>query len=306
LGIGKGKANQMLGKSSVSILGVLIVLVAASGAGAVVRMPVFVSIAPQKYFVEKIGGDLVEIHTMVSPGASPATYEPKPRQMAALTKTKVYFAIGVPFENRWLPKIAVANPLMEVIHTEHGIVKIPMQTFHHSGSEKQHAKSSNPRRLDPHIWLSPKLVSIQAQHILNTFLRIDSLHGSIYTTKYHQFIGELEDLDAEIQQKLAGEKGRQFMIFHPSWGYFAHEYGLEQISVEMEGKDPKSAQLKALIQKAKSKGIKVIFVQRQLSAKSAKVVARAIGGRVAFLDPLAPNWADNLRTAASAIKSGLK
>ncbi len=288
------------------VLSVLIVLTTATGAGAVPRLPVFVSIAPQRYFVEKIGGDLVKIHTMVSPGASPATYEPKPRQMAALTKAKVYFAIGVPFENRWLQKFAAANPLMEVIHTDHGIVKIPMQTFHHSGFEKQHPKPSNQKRLDPHIWLSPKRVKIQAQHILNTFLRIDSFHRSIYITQYHQFIRELEDLDAEIQQKLAGEKGRQFMIFHPSWGYFAHEYGLEQISVEIEGKDPKSAQLKALIQQAKSKGIKVIFVQRQLSAKSAKVVARAIGGRVVFLDPLAPNWADNLRTAASAIKTGLK
>ncbi|MBC8463935.1 MAG: zinc ABC transporter substrate-binding protein [Deltaproteobacteria bacterium] len=288
------------------VLSVFMVLIAASDAGAVSRMPVFVSIAPQKYFVEKIGGDLVDIHTMVSPGASPATYEPKPRQMAALTKAKVYFAIGVPFENRWLPKIAAASPLMEVIHTDHGIVKIPMQPFHHRDSEKQHPKSSTPKRLDPHIWLSPKRVKIQAQHILNTFIRIDSLHRSIYITQYHQFIRELEDLDAEIQQKLAGEKGRQFMIFHPSWGYFAHEYGLEQIAVEIEGKDPKSAQLKALIQQAKSKGIKVIFMQRQFSAKSARMVARAIGGRVVFLDPLAPNWADNLRTTANAIKSGLK
>ncbi len=296
----------MLGKSSVNVLTAFMALMAATGAGAVTRMPVFVSIAPQTYFVEKIGGDLVEIHTMVSPGASPATYEPKPRQMVALTKAKVYFAIGVPFENRWLPKIAAANPLMEVIRTDYGIVKIPIQTFHHNGSEKQKPKPSNPKRLDPHIWLSPKRVKIQAQHILNTFLRIDSLHRSIYKTKYHQFIRELEDLDAEIQQKLAGEKGRQFMIFHPSWGYFANEYGLGQISVEIEGKDPKSAQLEALIQKAITKGIKVIFVQRQLSAKSAKVIAKAIGGRVAILDPLAPNWADNLRAAASAIKLGLK
>jgi len=281
-------------------------LFAASGAGAVTRIPVFVSIVPQKYFVEKIGGDLVDVHTMVSPGASPATYEPKPRQMAALTKAKVYFAIGVPFESRWLQKIAAANPLLEVIHTDRGTVKIPMQTFHHSGSGKQHPEPTSPKRLDPHIWLSPKRVKIQAQHILNTFVRIDSLHRSIYITRYDQFIRELEDLDTEIRKKLAGEKGRQFMVFHPSWGYFAHEYGLEQTAVEIEGKDPKSAQLKALIQQAKSKGIKVIFMQRQFSSKSAKVVARAIGGRVVFLDPLAPNWADNLRKTASAIKTGLK
>ncbi len=293
-------------KLSVNALSAIMVLIAATGAGAVTRMPVFVSIAPQRYFVEKIGGDLVKIHTMVSPGASPATYEPKPRQMAALTKAKVYFAIGIPFEKRWLQKIAAANPSMEVIPTDHGIVKIPLQTFPHNGSENKHSKPSNPKRLDPHIWLSPKRVKIQAKHILNTFLRIDSIHRSIYITQYHQFINELEELDAEIQQKLAGQKGRRFMIFHPSWGYFAHEYGLEQISVEIEGKDPKSAQLKALIRQAKSKGIKVIFAQRQFSAKSARVIAKAIGGRVVFLDPLAPNWADNLRAAASAIKSGLK
>ena len=114
-------------KLSVNALSAIMVLIAATGAGAVTRMPVFVSIAPQRYFVEKIGGDLVKIHTMVSPGASPATYEPKPRQMAALAKAKVYFAIGVPFENRWLQKIVATNPLMEVIHTDHGIAK-PAQT----------------------------------------------------------------------------------------------------------------------------------------------------------------------------------
>jgi len=258
-------------------------------------MPVYVSIVPQKYFVEKIGGALVNASVMVKPGANPATYEPKPRQMVDLSKTKIYFAIGVPFEKVWLKKIAGANPKILVVHTEKGIEKMPM-------------KADNPQGIkDPHIWLSPPLVMIQARNILNALVVMDHANKSVYEAGYKQFIVEIENLDAELKGIFTGGKKRmEFIVFHPSWGYFAGEYGLKQVPVEIEGKDPKPADLQRLVKYAKKLGVKVIFVQPQFSVTNASVIAQAIDGQLAFADPLALNWPDNLRQVAIKFKATLR
>lgn len=262
----------------------------ASGA-----VSVFVSIAPQKYFVEKIGGDLVEVSVMVKPGASPANYEPTPKQMIALAKARVYFAIGVPFERIWLAKITASNDRMLCVHTEKGVEKIPMQSNQPGGIK------------DPHIWLSPPLVMIQARNILSGMVAVDPTHRFVYEANYKKFIKELVDLDAEIRGVFAGKgKGLEFVVFHPAWGYFAAAYGLKQVPVEIEGKDPKPADLRCLIQHAKKRGIKVVFVQPQFSSKSAKVVADAIGGQIVFVNPLALNWSANLRQVAAKFKAALR
>ncbi len=292
------------------------------------KLPVFVSIVPQKYFVQQIGKDLVDAQVMVQPGASPATYEPKPQQMADLSKTKIYFAIGVPFENAWLSKIAAANPNMRVIHTDHGIEKLAMAAHHHHddhekgehheeekhGHEKdehhgeaEHDKDHHEHTgLDPHIWLSPPLVKIQAQTILAALQEADPAHRSVYEANFKAFTAQIDRLDADLKKTFAGKTGLQFMVFHPAWGYFAHAYGLEQVPIEIEGKDPKPAQLKKLIQHARENGIKVVFVQPQFSTKSAELVAREIGGQVAFANPLAEDWMANLRQVADKFQAALK
>ena len=297
------------------------------------KLPVFVSIVPQKYFVQQIGKDLVEVQAMVQPGASPATYEPKPKQMADLSKTKVYFAIGVPFENAWLGKIAAANSNMRVVNTDHGIEKIAMTAHHHHddheeehhdkgehhgeaehGHEKgehhdedEHGKDHHEHTgLDPHIWLSPPLVKIQARTILAALQEADPAHRSVYEANFKAFIAQIDQLDADLKKTFAGKKDLQFMVFHPAWGYLAHTYGLMQVPIEIEGKDPKPAQLKKLIQHARENKIKVVFVQPQFSTKSAKLVAREIGGQVAFANPLAEDWMANLRQVADKFQSALK
>ena len=312
------------------------------------KLPVFVSIVPQKYFVQQIGKDLVDAQVMVQPGASPATYEPKPKQMADLSKTKVYFAISVPFENAWLKKITAANPNMQVVHTDHGIEKLEMEAHHHHdehaeehhdtdhheaehghGKEEHHdadhheADQDHEKAehhgdadhdddhhehtgLDPHIWLSPPLVKIQARTILAALQEADPVHRSIYEANFKAFAAQIDQLDADLKQIFKGKTGLQFMVFHPSWGYFAHAYGLKQVPIEIEGKDPKPAQLKELIQHARENGIKVVFVQPQFSTKSAELVAREIGGQVAFADPLAEDWMANLREVADKFQAALQ
>lgn len=272
-------------------------------------LKVFVSIVPQKYFVEKVGGDLVDVSVMVQPGANPHNYEPKPKQMVALSKTRIYFAIGITFEEVWLEKISATNSRMRIVHTEAGIEKIPMLAHHHHEEESEHRHDEDMHHgiEDPHIWLSPPLVMVQARNILQAVVSVDPLNRSQYEKNYRDFIMELVVLDEELRGIFVGKKeGLEFMVFHPAWGYFANAYGLEQVPVQIEGKEPKPAELQFLIQYAKELGIKVIFVQPQISHQAAQALAKAIGGQIAIVDPLAPDWGANLRQVASKFRTAIR
>jgi zinc transport system substrate-binding protein len=314
------------------------------------KLPVFVTIAPYKYFVQQIGKDLVDVKVMIPPGADPHTYEPKAQQMVAIAKAKLYFAVGVEFEMANLHKITATNPDLKVIHTDHGINKLAMAAHHHHHDqaekhhdadhhevEHDHEKGEHHHRdadhhevghdhekgehhekaehdrdhhehvgLDPHIWLSPPLVKMQARTILTALQNADPVHRSNYEANFKAFTVQIDQLDADLKKTFAGKTGLQFMVFHPAWGYFAHTYGLKQVPIEIEGKNPKPAQLKELIQHARENGIKVVFVQPQFSSKSAKLVAQQIGGQVAFANPLAEDWMANLREVADKFEAGLK
>ena len=285
---------------------------------------VFVSILPQKYSVEKIGRELVEVSVMIRPGANPHNYEPKPRQMAALGKTRIYFTIGVSFEKMWLGKLAAINPGMRIVHTDRDIEKIPMTSHYHyeeagqsahrergqQGQGKAHhddnGENTDHGLSDPHIWTSPPLVKIQAFNILQGLIDVDSANRATYETNYQKYMEEIDTVDREIRTIFSGKEGSEFMVFHPTWGYFARAYGLKQIPIEIEGKEVKPAQLKHIIKYARKRGIKVIFVQPQISVKSARTIARAIGGQVVIADPLAENWLENLRQQAKKIRSALR
>lgn len=295
--------------------------VSLSCAWAADQIPVFVSIAPQAYFVQQIGKDRVDVQVLVEPGADPHTYEPKPRQMVALSKAVLYFAVGIEFERAKLDKITTINPRLRVVYTDHGILKLPMANHdphdedEHQGESKSRTEEypvhgedfhNNRAGRDPHIWLSPPLVMLQARSILTALQAVDPAHRSFYEANYRAFILELVDLDAHLRTTFDGLKSASFMVFHPSWGTFADAYGLKQVSIEVDGKSPKPAQLKALIEFARDHGIKVVFVQPQFSAKSAQQISRAIAGRVVVVDPLAGEWATNLRRVAEEVKHAFK
>ncbi|RPJ21443.1 MAG: cation ABC transporter substrate-binding protein [Desulfobacteraceae bacterium] len=277
-------------------------------------IPVFVSVPPQKYFVEKIGGSCVQVSVMVPPGANPHIYEPRPGQMTALSKSRIYFAIGVTFETVWLPKFAKLNPQMRVVHTDQGIDKMAMAAHHHEEERgakknqagKKHAHGDDAHgALDPHVWVSPPEVKIIARNILEALLEIDPANHSSYKSNHDAFITEIEKLDQDLKEIFKDKKGLKFMVYHPAWGYLARTYGLEQVPVEVEGKEPKPEQLKALIEESRKQGIRVIFVQPQFSTKSAQTLAKAIGGEVVFADNLREDWEKNLRVQAEKFKQAL-
>jgi zinc transport system substrate-binding protein len=291
---------------------------------------VFVTITPQKYFVDKISGGKATVSVMVEPGANPHAYEPKPRQMAALAKASIYFTIGDSFDQTWLERIVSANPGITVVHTAADIEKIPMVDEHadeghahegeahghkdaahkhddkHGHSEKDHGHDHGT--LDPHIWLDPALVKIQAAHIRDGLSTIDPANAQEYATNAAAFMQELDQLDSELRSILSAlpEDRRTFLVFHPSWGYFAKAYGLKQASIEVEGKEPSPKDMARIIATGKKSGAKVVFVQPQFSEKSAGVIAKQIGAQVVRLDPLAADWSENLRKAAHAFVDALK
>ncbi len=308
----KFKQKKIRSNMKQFIITIVLVLVLTVGAGAKdAPQSVFVSILPQKYMVERIGKNKVHVNVMVAPGASPHTYEPKPAQMAALSNAQLYFSIGVPFENFWLDKIAAANPQMNIIHTDEGIHKLPMATYHgenHHGNASDHENNSSHGHsgMDPHIWTSPILVKQLAVAICKALSKADPSNASFFASNLNAFIREIQDLDQALHALFQDKAGTRFIVFHPAWGYFANDYGLEMIPIEMEGKDPKPAQLMALIKHVRERGIRVLFVQPQFSSKSAALIAKEIKGRVVAVDPLAYQWMDNLKTIAAQFKGALK
>lgn len=274
-------------------------------------MKVFVSIVPQSYFVERIGGSRVDVSVMVGPGQSPATYEPKPKQMADLGRAALYFRIGVPFENVWMDRISQINPEMKVVDTRDGITLLPMTPHSHDddkGSRRKDGGKKHPGSglKDPHIWLSLRLVKIQSQNICRALMEQDPPGKDLYRDNLQTFLVELDKLDARISHTFQNLEYRRFMVFHPAWGYFAHDYGLEQIPIEIEGKEPNAKSLANLIEQAKEKGIRVIFVQKHFSSRTAQTVAHAIGGKVVKVDPLAKDYLDNMKQIADTFSEALR
>ena len=265
------------------------------------KLDVMVSILPQKYFVERVGGEYVDVGVMVEPGASPATYEPKPAQLKVLSSAAAYFSIGVPFESAWLDRFARANEEMMMVDTIANIERMPMGAHHHHEEEGEEEEAEGEQAegvLDPHVWLSPELVKVQSQAIYEALVALDPAHEAEYKANLDAFIADIDALEADIRETLSGRKSDKFMVFHPSWGYFARDFGLQQIPVEVGGQEPSAQELAHLIEQAKEEGIQVVFAQPEFSTKDARTIAQEIGGEVLLISPLAPDWLENMRQVA--------
>lgn len=273
------------------------------------RITVFASILPQSYFLERIGGDHVQVEVLVGKGQSPHTYEPTPKQMARLHEARALFLIGVGFERGLLKKIGKIHPNLVMVETQKGVPTRTLAGHDHAEGGKGHGHQragSAAGAPDPHIWMSPRLAKIVAQNIHDTLCRLDPSRRQQYTLNLRSFQNDLDRVDARIARELAPLKGRKMYVFHPAFGYFADAYGLIQVPIEIEGKEPGARQLATLIDRARKDGVRVIFVQPQFSGKSAAVVAESIGGAVIPIDPLSKEYLANLETIASAVEQGLR
>ena len=248
---------------------------------------VFVSIEPQAFFVERIGGDKVAVEVLVPPGKSPAIYSPESSQMVKLSRAKIFFTIGVPFERSLMPKIKDASQGLTIVDTTKGI------------SLRQFKSGGN----DPHVWMNPLLVKKQGENICNALCSALPESTEYFRTNLKLFQADLDGLDKAIAKALKPMGGENIFVFHPVFGYFADQYGLTQMAVEVEGKAPKGKALADFIKQARAAKARVIFVQPQFDTRTAEKIANAINGVVIPMDPLARDYINNLNAMAQTIKN---
>lgn len=258
-----------------------------------------VSILPQKYFIEQIVGDQFTINVMIPPGASPVTYEPSPKQMKDLVDSKVYIRIGhIEFEKSWINKLQNINPEMEILDQSKVVNLIEPE---HDHGYDHHHDGHHHHGVDPHIWTSPKEVKKQVEFIYQYFTKQYPEYKSEFTANYNLFMKQVDSLDLYVSKTLEPYEDKKFLIFHPALSYLARDYGLEQISIEIDGKEPTPANIQEIIEVAKSENIKVVFIQKQFSTHNAEVIAKEIGGNVVQIDPLAYNWAESITMITNEI-----
>ncbi len=289
------KPTKIFALASIIAIGLSLIACSSSNQTSSDQMNITVSILPEKYFVERIGGDHVTVNVMVGPGDSPHTYEPKAAQMTALSNSTVYFSIGVDFENAWLDRILAANSKMKIVDVSANLEKIPMT----AGSEEEGG-------LDPHVWTSPENVKTMSETIYQTLSEIDPSHAADYQANLNVFIEDINTLENEINASMSGITSKKFMVFHPSWGYFARDFGLDQIAIEINGAEPSAQELAAIIDQAKQENISVVFGQPEFSTKTADYIANEIGGQVILIDPLAEDWLENMRNVSNTFAEVLK
>ncbi len=272
---------------------------AFAGAAKADRLAVAVSIVPEAYFASQVGGDRVDVHTLVAPGQSPHTFEPTARQMSDLAKAKIYFTIGMPFEAHLVPKIKAGNAGIMIVDVRKGV---HMRHMDKPGQQHQDQEDGHGHgELDPHIWMSPRIASLIAGEMAEALIQADPAGAQEYKANLKGLQERLGALDKEIGRVLDPLRGREVFVFHPAFGYLLDEYGLKQVPIESMGKSPGPRRLALLVHDAKQRGVKVIFVQPQFPQKSAQAIAQAIGGAVVPLDPLAPDYIKNLRDMAGQI-----
>lgn len=265
------------------------------------RIRVAVSVPPQAYFVQRIGGEHVQVDVMIPPGYSHVDYPLTPRQVAALSRARLYVAVGHPafeFETVQLAPVLRDLPRLQVVDMSRGMRLIAGEG---EGEEDEHGHASG----DPHVWVAPDTVAVAARNIAVALEGIDPAHGAEYRANLARFEADVALLDREIRARLAGRQGDRFMVYHPTWGYFAREYGLQQVAIEAEGKEPSAQRLIQLIDRARSEKIKVVFVQAGFPRKSAQVIAESVGGRVLVADPQDPDWLGNLQRVSRELQEAL-
>jgi zinc transport system substrate-binding protein len=282
----------------------LLLLLLVPTAGLAEPFRVFASVVPIQTFVEKVGGEHVDAWAMVRPGFNPKTYDPTPQQIAALTDAVLYVRTGVPFEDAWMERIRSANPGMEVLDARAGISLRALDA--RSDDEHGHDGAHHADEQDPHVWTSPPLVRHMVGVVRDKLSELDPGHAAEFAHNHDAFVAELDALDRDLHALLDPLSNRRFMVFHPAWGYFADSYGLTQVPIEREGKRPGARALAAVIDQAKREQVRVVFVQPQFDKSHARQVAKAIGGVVVAVDPLAADYVANLRRVGRELARALQ
>lgn len=294
--------NKMKYISSVLLLLSLFLLSCASSQRDSEQI-ISVTIEPQRYFAEKIGGDKFIINTVVPSGQSPETFDPSPQQMVSIGKSLAYFQIGyIGFEQAWMQPIRDNNPDMQLFDLSRGIELITDE--HDCGGDHhgdEHIHHHHHHGVDPHIWSSVSGAKVIAWNTLQAFIELDPENKQYYWQNYNNLMQEIENTGKEIEEILSDVSQRTFIIYHPALTYFANEYGLTQLCIEMDGKEPSPAQLKELIDVARKEHAKTVFIQQEFDQKNAELIAKETGCKLVPVNPLAYQWDKEMIQIAKAL-----
>lgn len=259
---------------------------------ALAREVIAVSIPMQKEFVEKITGDSYEVVSLVTPGVNPHDFEPKISEIRKVNEAVAYFAIGIEFEESWLPRFKGQNQSMQVFDVGVEVSRINFSSTHH---HEGHHHSG-----DTHIWLSPNNAKIIATNIYESLKKLESKKD--FSQNYNALMLEIDALDRELKVVLKDlPKHQKFVVFHPMLGYFARDYHLDEISIEVEGKSPKMQEMIVVIETIKRENLKTIFAQPEFSTKAAEFIAKESGAKLGYFSPLQTPWKENLLNFAKTL-----
>ncbi|MDR2484435.1 MAG: zinc ABC transporter substrate-binding protein [Treponema sp.] len=256
-----------------------------------------VSILPQAWFVTRIAGDRVRTLVLIGPGQNPHSYEPAPKQMAGLAAARVWVLSGTEFEISLTPKIRALFPGLSIIDGTEGVDFRFLEAH-----EEDEAREDHTGTIDRHTWLGSKPAKIMASHIRSALSEADNEGVAFYREQYGALVKEIDEEFDALRQELAPLKGKTVFVYHPGFGYFLDEFGIIQRAIEAGGKEPGPRDLSDLIEQAKQEGVPAIFVQAQFPAESARTAAAAAGAELVPLDPLSPEWLDNIRLMGQALK----
>lgn len=258
-------------------------------------LQVVATILPLAEFVEQVGGDSITVSVMVPPGASPHTYEPTPSQMTKLSKAHMYVMVGTPieFELVWLDKLLALNTRMTICNTSDSI------TLLHSGDYHQGHKHHDA--IDPHTWLSVRNAQVMVQTIYRALASIAPDYEPYFRTNVARYSSHLDSLDSLITDALKDKQNRVFIAYHSAWNYFAHDYGLDQMTIETDGKEPSARHIKTIITFALEHNIRIVFASPQFDPRYAEEIAHAINGQVILVDPLAKDYIGTLAEVAHTL-----
>jgi zinc transport system substrate-binding protein len=256
-----------------------------------------VSISPFSYFVKAISAGEYEINVMVPASADPHIYEPVPEQITALAGSLAYISDGyLGFEMTWLNRFYEANRKMRKLSLGEKVDLIASDE-HHDGDHTEGA--------DPHYWVSPRSAMTIAGSVRSLLTELNPGKKAEYDANFEMLADTISAIDSLATRLFSGFPGGTFMIFHPSLGYLARDYGLVQVSVEKDGKEPTPSSMKELIDLAEEKKIKLILIQKGFDTKNAGAIALETGARLVAVDPMSEDWPRSTREIINAIHRSL-
>ena len=261
-------------------------------------LTVAVGIVPEATFVEEVAGDLVDVVTLIPPGYSPANYQPTTTEMQALSDAEIYFTLQMPTEQaNILPNVSDFNEDINIVDLREAISEV----YPLLNTDGEEIESSEDESVDPHVWLSPKRAIVMVQTIADELSAIDEDNKETYQANAANYIAELEALDSEMQETLSTLENKSFLIYHAAYGYFAHDYGLTMVAIEIGGEQATATELQEVIDYALENNITTVFYQEEFDDSQAETVAEGIGGAVQKVAPLSSDYIQGLKDFASAL-----